>query len=156
MTATALAGPPLLLDTTVYIDVLRGDLPIAVEDLMRGRQINHSAIALSELAHGLGRLDPDHRGTEKVAKTIAQAIDDVPSHRLAAPSCQCVVEAGILSGVVARLRTFADEQRQAFFNDAVLFLQAVEQGCCLLSRNVADFDCLLQLVPAGRVILYTR
>jgi hypothetical protein len=41
-------------------------------------------------------------------------------------------------------------------NDGVLFLQAAKLGLTLLTRNISDFDYLLQMMPAGRVLLYRR
>ena len=37
-----ISGPGLLLDTTVYIDVLQGRAPQAVKDLLLAREVNHS------------------------------------------------------------------------------------------------------------------
>ena len=156
LTEPVAAGQPLLLDTTVYIDALKGRLPTEVADLMRVRQSNHSAIAIAELAHLLGRLDPSHAGTATVGKAIRRAIDEIPTHRVSEPSTQAIVDAGILTGIVARLRNLPSTQRQPLFNDAALFFQAFENGCCILSRNIADFDCVLQLVPTGRVLLYRQ
>lgn len=150
------AGPPLLLDTTVYIDVLQGRAPPRVGALLRVRQVNHSAIAVGELAHLLGRLDPGHPGTSAVLAEIRTTIEDVPQHRLSAPSTQALVEAGIVTGTAARLRSLRREDRQPFLNDACLFLHALETGSVLLSRNVGDMDLIGQLVPAGRVLLYRQ
>lgn len=36
----------------------------------------------------------------------------------------------------------------------MLFLQAQKLDLTVLTRNIADFDCLLQLIPAGRVLFY--
>jgi hypothetical protein len=44
----------------------------------------------------------------------------------------------------------------ALFNDACLHLQALESGWVILTRNVADFDLLDQLLPAGRVLFYEQ
>jgi hypothetical protein len=40
--------------------------------------------------------------------------------------------------------------------DSVLFLQAQNLGFSVLTANVSDFDYLLQLIPAGRVLFYRR
>lgn len=152
----ATVGPPLLLDTTVYIDTLQDRLPEEVADLLRLRRIDHSSFGVAELAFAFGRLDPSHAGTPDALRSLHEAIDAIPDHRLAAPSVQAVVEAGLLSGTVARLRRLRDDGRQPLFNDAVLLLQAYEQGGTLLSRNIADLDVLLQLFPEGRVLFYRR
>ena len=36
----------------------------------------------------------------------------------------------------------------------VLFLQALKLGFTLVTRNIAEFDYLLQLRPEGRVLFY--
>ena len=48
---------PLLFDTTVYIDQLKGDLPRSVIDLVASRTILHGAPALAELAVTIGVLN---------------------------------------------------------------------------------------------------
>jgi len=148
------AGSPLLLDTTVYIDALQDRLPSSVAELLRVRQLNHSSVAVGELAHLLGRLDPAHPATAKVCDTIERTIANIPGHRLLAPPVAVTAEAGILTGLYARLQGLAKQDKQPLFNDAQLFLQAQAQGCYLLTRNIGDMDCLQQLQPAGRVLFY--
>ena len=152
----ALAGPPLLLDTTVYIDILQDRAPPALDDLLRVRQVTHSSVAIGELVHHFGRLDPAHPCTGAILGAIRTAIESIPAHRLFAPSIQAVAEAGIVTGVAARLRGLPRTDRQPFMNDATLFLQALENGAVLLSRNIGDMDLIEQLVPSGRVLLYRR
>jgi predicted nucleic acid-binding protein len=41
-------------------------------------------------------------------------------------------------------------------NDASLYLQAMERGWIVLTRNLRDFDYLDQLLPAGRVLFYEQ
>ena len=150
------AGAPLLLDTSVYIDVLQGRAPIEVKDLLSVRQINHSSVALGELTHLFGRLDPTHQGTSTVLPAIAGTINDIPSHRLGSPSVTAFAEAGIITGIIARLRGLPKTDKQPLMNDVALFLQALESGATLLSRNVSDMDLIEQIVPAGRMLLYRQ
>ncbi|MEH3117057.1 MAG: hypothetical protein PGN25_05445 [Methylorubrum populi] len=150
------AGPALLLDTTVYIDALQDRLPPVVTALLISRQVNHSAVALAELAHPLGRLDPAHPETATVISSIKATILAVPARRLTAPSVRVLAEAGIVTGILARLRGTAKTDRQPLFNDVVLYLQAMESGFTLLSRNIADLDLVEQLVPTGRVLFYRQ
>jgi hypothetical protein len=35
-------------------------------------------------------------------------------------------------------------------------LQALERGWTVLTRNVRDFDCFDQILPADRVLFYQR
>lgn len=150
------AGPPLLLDTTVYIDVLQDRAPPDLEELLRVRQVNHSSVAVGELVHNFGRLDPAHPGTTAVLARIRKAVEIIPAHRLSTPSVHAVAEAGIVTGTVARLRGLPKTDRQPFMNDASLFLHALESGSTLVSRNIEDMDLIQQLVPAGRVLLYRQ
>ena len=58
------------------------------------------------------------------------------------------------AGLAMRLAGRAKDQ--ALLNDATLFLHANERGCVLLTRNLADFDALQQLAPAGNVLFYRQ
>lgn len=152
VTGMAIAGRELLLDTSVYIDVLQGRTPSELDRLLETRIVNHSTVALAELTHPLGALDPAHPRTEKVLKALGQTIDDIPPHRLNAPSTRVCGEAGMLAGMVARLS--GQPGSVALLNDALLFLQAAESGCDLVTGNVRDFDWFDQLLPGGGLILY--
>jgi predicted nucleic acid-binding protein len=149
------AGPGLLLDTSVYIDVLQGRAPSEVKELLLVREVNHSAIALAELVHLFGRLDPSHKDSKAVA-AIAAVIAKIRPHRLTAPSVQALADAGIVTGTIARLAGLSKTDRQPMLNDATLFMQALESGFTLLSGNVSDMDLIEQLVPSGRILLYRR
>ena len=145
-----------MLDTTVYIDILQGRAPPEVGQLLRIRQLNHSSVAIAELVHLFGRLDPKHNGTKLVLARIDATISAVLPHRLTAPTVQAGAEAGIVSGMIARLKGLPKADRQPLLNDAMLYLQACENGHMLLSRNVADFDLIDQLMPTGRVLFYRQ
>jgi predicted nucleic acid-binding protein len=149
-------GPELLLDTCVYIDVLQGRVPAAVRSLLTVRLCNHSGIALAELTHLFGRLDPRDTRTATVLRQLSGVVADMPQHRLSAPSERVLGEAGILAGLVARLASVELPQGHALLNDAVLYLQAAEQGQMLLTRNIREFDWFDQLLPGGRAIFYHR
>jgi predicted nucleic acid-binding protein len=149
-------GPELLLDTCVYIDVLQGRAPVAVRSLLTVRLCNHSGVALAELTHLFGRLDPRDARTAVVLRQIAGTIADMPQHRLSAPSARNLGEAGILAGLVARLANVGPHFGPALLNDAALYLQAAEQGQTLLTRNIREFDWFDQLLPGGRVFFYRQ
>ena len=146
------AGPELLLDTCVYIDVLQGRSPEEVDGLLQARIVNHSTVCLAELTHLFGRLDPAHPGSAGVLREIRQVIEDIPAHRLSAPSADAMGQAGMLAGLVSRL-SGADP---GLLNDASLYLQALERGWIVLTRNVRDFEIFDQLLPAGRVLFYEQ
>jgi hypothetical protein len=153
---TSSQGPELLLDTSVYIDVIQQRLPEPVKRLFAARHSNHSAVALAELTHPFGRLDPRDSRTATALSEIAGTISDIPQHRLSAPSISAMAEAGILAGIVARLSDIDPRQEQALLNDAMLYLQAVENGQALLTRNIREFDFFDQLLPFNSVLFYTR
>jgi predicted nucleic acid-binding protein len=144
----------LLLDTSVYIDVLQGKTSVEVDRILETRIVNHSTVALAELTHLIGALDPAHHGTAGALKSIGQTIDDIPTHRLTAPSIRACGEAGMLTGLVTRLTGQANSI--ALLNDAMLFLQAAEMGFDLLTANVSDFDFFDQLLPGTGILLYQR
>jgi predicted nucleic acid-binding protein len=148
-------GPPLLLDTCVYIDGLEGSLPPEVESLLRARTLMHLSVVLGELSHNFGRLDPRHPRTRAHLDELAGMIDEIPLHRLDdAINAGVVLEAGILSGLVLRLGGFQPGQQVAALNDATIYLHALEHGYTVLTRNIRDFDFMNQIVPPGRVLFY--
>jgi len=149
-----LAGPPLLLDTCVYLHVLRGKIPDKVDGLLRTRTLHHSATAICELANRFGARIPANQREEAAREQLAKAIRDIPAHRIVFPTAAIWGEAGILAGLRARVGGFNPGQEQDGLNDALMFLQAQAIGATLLSANVADFDILQQLVPTGRVVFY--
>jgi hypothetical protein len=136
----------------VYIDVLQGKTPLEVDRMLETRIVNHSTVALAELTNLIGKLDPVHPGTAGALKPLGQTIDDMPAHRLTAPSIRACGESGMLAGLVTRLS--GQRKSIAILNDATLFLQAAEMGCDLLTANVSDFDFFDQLLPGTGVLLY--
>lgn len=78
-------------------------------------------------------------------KPLGQTINDIPEHRLGTPSVRACAEAGMLAGLVTRLT--AQPKTLALLNDAMLFLQAAETGCHLLTGNARDFDWFDQVLP---------
>ena len=149
------AGPQLLLDTCVYIDVLQGKTTRAVDTLLDLRLINHSVACLSELTHLFGRLDPADPRTKIALRQITGVIADIPNHRLGTPSAQACGEAGMLAGLVERSRNPRGKtHRSNLLNDATIFLQALEQGQTVLTRNIRDFSAFLARAPTGRVLFY--
>jgi predicted nucleic acid-binding protein len=148
------AGAELLLDTCVYIDVLQGRTPASVDGLLERRIVNHSTVCLAEMTHFFGRLDPAHAGTTSVLREVRSTIEDMPAHRISSPSDRAIGEAGMLAGLVARLLAIPRTERRSLQKDASLYLQALERGWTILTRNVRDFDCFDQLLPGNRVLFY--
>jgi len=144
----------LLYDTTVYIDILQDRFPKEGDLMLRAVDAWHSPVTEAELAAACGLLDPGHSQTRKVIAEIAALIDRRPVRRTVMPDQNVWREAGILSGILARLQGYEKNQRRRTLNDALLHLSARRAGCTVLTRNVADFDFLQQLDPAGRVLFY--
>jgi hypothetical protein len=111
---------------------------------------------VAELTHLFGRLDPRDSRTERVLGEIAGVISDMPPHRLRPPSLKTLGEAGILAGLTARLANLEPGREQALLNNAALYLQAVESGQILLTRNICEFDWFDQLLPFDRLLFYRR
>jgi predicted nucleic acid-binding protein len=144
----------LLYDTTVYIDILQDRFPKQGELVLRAVDAWHSPVTEAELAAACGLLDPDHSQTRNVIEEIAALIDRRPTQRTVMPDQSVWREAGILSGILARLQGYEKDQRRRILNDALLYVSARRCGCTVLTRNVSDFDFLQQLDPAGRVVFY--
>lgn len=147
-------GPELLLDANVYIDVLQGRSPEALDMLLTLRIANHSTVTLSELTHLFGRLDPSHAQTGGVLRELTGVINDIPANRLTRPSARAAGEAGILAGLMARRA--GRPHGLELLNDCLLLLQAAENGQTLVTRNLVDFDLLQQLWPQASVLFYRR
>jgi predicted nucleic acid-binding protein len=114
----------------------------------------HSPVTEAELTVLAGSLDPSHSNTRKAIDQIAISINQRALRRTIIPDAIVWREAGILSGVLARLQGYDKGQRRRLLNDALLFVTAKRHGCTVLTRNVGDFDFLQQLDPAGRVMFY--
>ena len=57
----SIGGQGLLLDTSVYIDQMQDRSPQILDDLIAKRQVNHSTVAIQELMHTVGVLNPIRR-----------------------------------------------------------------------------------------------
>jgi predicted nucleic acid-binding protein len=146
--------PKLLLDTTVTIDALQGRLPESAEVALRAGNLWHSTVTEAELAALAGLLDPSHAYTRHVIAQIAASIELRPAHRILAPDRDAWREAGILAGLLARLQRYGKNERRKALNDALIFLTAAKNGCMVLTRNISDFDLLMQLDRKGQAIFY--
>jgi len=144
----------LLYDTTVYIDILQNRFPKDGEPMLRAADAWHSPVTEAELAAACGLLDPDHSGTRKIIEEIAALTDKRSVQRTVMPDQLVWREAGILSGILARLQGYEKDERRRTLNDALLYVSARRSGCTVLSRNISDFDFLQQLDPAGRILFY--
>ena len=149
-------GSPVLLDTTVYIDTLQGRSPTALDVFISLRTCNHSSVCLAELTYVFGRMNPTDPRTEASLQVIGQTVRDIPRHRLVAPDARMWGSAGILAGILFRLGSYPPGSERKCLNDALVYLQGHASGWPVVSRNIADFDFLNQLLPDGRILLYRK
>jgi predicted nucleic acid-binding protein len=145
----------LLYDTTVYIDILQDRFPRDGERLLRATDAWHSPVTEAELAATCGLLDPTHPATPEIIGQVGAVIERRPIYRTIAPDREIWREAGVLSGLLARLQGYGKDQRRRALNDALLLETARKYGCAVLTRNLVDFDFLQQLDPSGRVLFYS-
>jgi len=150
------AGGALLLDTCVYIDKLQGGSPAIVEHIVAARQISHSTIALQELMHAVGVLDPTDRRTSAAIAAIRMLVQSMAPHRIVVPDSDILGRAAFLAGMLSRLQGYSADRKFRALADCVLFLQAQKLGLIVLTANIGDFDPLLQLLPSGRVLFYRQ
>jgi hypothetical protein len=154
--ASLTGGQGLLLDASVYIDQMQDRSPEVLDDLIAQRQINHSTVAIQELMHTVGVLNPSDVRTAAVIAEIGEQIRAMPPHRMFPPDSEVLRRAALLSGILCRLQGYAKDGKLRALQDCVLFLQAQKLGLAVLTANVGDYDILLQLVPTGRALFYRQ
>jgi hypothetical protein len=76
--------------------------------------------------------------------------------RLVEPDAEVAGRGALLGGVLSRIQNHDRASKLRSVNDGILFLQTAKLGLTLLTRNVSDFDYLLQMAPTGRVLFYRR
>jgi hypothetical protein len=123
---------------------------------MAMRVCNHSAVCLAELTNAFGRLAPSHPQTSATLDSITRTISGMRPHRIHEPSQSAWGTAGILAGLAFRLGAYQAGQERKLLNDALVFVQGLENGQTVLTGNIGDFDILNQLVPDGRMLYYRR
>lgn len=154
--AASIGGQGLLLDTCVYIDQMQDRSPQVLDELIARRQVNHSTVAIQELMHTVGVLDPSDRRTAGAIAEIGRHIKAMPPHRVFAPDVEVLARGALLSGILCRVQGYGRDGRLRALQACVLFLQAQKLGLVVLTANVGDYDVLLQLIPAGRALFYRR
>lgn len=150
------AGSEVLLDTCVYIDSLQGRAPEALLALLDIRKTNHSTVAIQELMHTIGVLDPGHPQTKAVIRQIGIVLRAMRPHRIFTPDADLLGRAALLSGMLCRLQGYDKDARLRALQDCTLFLQSIKLGLTVVTGNIKDFDYLLQLIPSGRVLFYRK
>jgi len=146
--------PKVLLDTTVYIDKLQGKFPPSIDVLLDATSIWHSTVTECELTVLVGLLDPNHPDSARAIQELIGSIESRVTHRIVNPDEDVWREAGMLAGLVARLQQYGKAEQRRVLNDALIFLSAAKFGLAVLTRNVADYDFLMQLAPHGNAVFY--
>lgn len=144
----------LLLDTSVYIDRLQAKISDDLRTFLDTSGHHHSVISLQEMMLAVGVLDPADPRTSRVTRSIGELIGAINSHRLHGVDVEVSARAALLAGILSRVQGYGRDGRTRALNDCTLFLQSQQLGTTLLTRNYADFDILLQMIPAGRVLFY--
>jgi hypothetical protein len=151
-----IGGQALLLDTCVYIDQLQDRSPDILEALIAARQANHSTVAIQELMHTVGVLDPRDRRSPAAVATIRGLILSMP-HRTGFSRLMSMSLVGLHCSpeFSAACRATRPIGNYALCRTAFFFCRG-KLGFTVLTANIGDFDLLLQLQPAGRVLFYRR
>jgi predicted nucleic acid-binding protein len=145
---------PVLLDTCVYVDGGKRQLPRGAQRLVAGSHLFHSSACIAELTYMLGRLDPAHPTTPQAHRLMRDILAEIRPYRTVAPSRAAYVEAGIITGTLARTQGLGPPDRRKLMLDVLIFLTARELGCPVLTANSTDFDLIQQLAPQGKVLYY--
>ncbi|TIX20255.1 MAG: type II toxin-antitoxin system VapC family toxin, partial [Mesorhizobium sp.] len=65
---------------------------------------------------------------------------------------QLWIEAGVISGILARTQNFQPYQRKECLNDALIYLTAARSGLPVLTANRDEFDLIQQIAPDGQFV----
>lgn len=144
----------LMLDTTVYIDRLQGKISAELRRFLEEGGYEHSSIAFQEMMVSIGSLSPTDPRTQNAVERFRAVAASVNLARVHVPDAQVCLEGALLAGTLAHIQGYGKENRFRAVNDCTLFLQSQKLGTTLLTRNYADFDILLQMIPEGRVAFY--
>lgn len=150
------SGRAFLFDATVYIDALKGELTTTILAAIASRPILHAAPVLAELSLAIGLLDPTDARTSATLEPIRDTLARISPLRVITPAADLWIEAAVMSGILSRIQGIPRADRRKLLNDALLFLAADDAGAVLLTRNLRDFDLLLQIKPSASVLFYDR
>ncbi len=144
----------MLLDTTVYVDKLQGRLSPEIDTILDTANVWHSTVTECEMGVLVGLLNPAHPDSAHAIAEVIASIETRPTHRIVNPDRETWRDAGILAGLIARLQQYGKADQRRVMNDALIFLSAAKAGLCVLTRNTADYDLLMQLAPQGQAVFY--
>jgi hypothetical protein len=100
------------------------------------------------------RIKSSDMRTKLAIGKIGALIKTIMPQRLFQPDIDTAGRAAFLAGTLGRIQGYGKDNRSRALNDCTLSLQAQKMGATLLTRNYADFDILLQMMPGGRVLFY--
>ena len=128
----AIGGQGLLLDTCVYIDQMQGRSPHVLDDLVTQRQVNHSTVAIQELMHTVGVLNPSDLRTAGCRRRDRQADQgDAAAPDLSRPSCGYPRKGGAAVRNPGRLQGYEKDGK----------LRALGIACCSCRRRSSAWWC---------------
>ena len=90
------------------------------------RVSNHSTVAIQELMHTVGVLDPKHAGTKEAVRQIGVTIMDMKPHRVFAPDPDVLGRAALLSGMLCRLQGYEKMRACGHFTIAFSFCRLIK------------------------------
>ncbi|WP_158595950.1 type II toxin-antitoxin system VapC family toxin [Oleomonas cavernae] len=146
----------MLLDSSVYVDGIHGNLPADLNDEIGQRALVHSSVVAAELAWAIGALDPLHPQTPQNRESIEQVIRRMIAGNIVVPNAVDWIDAALLAATLSRRQTFDKDHRRKALNDALIFYQARQAGAVLVTRNTKDFDLMDQIVPGTQMLFYER
>jgi len=82
--------------------------------MLRADDAWHSPVTEAELTSTCGLLDPGHPETRGIIEQINAVIEQRPSYRTIVPDREVWREAGVLSGLIARLQGYGKDQRRRY------------------------------------------
>lgn len=132
---------PILFDSSVYIEALRGnaDAPILLQRWSRESPLWLSSVVLEELY--AGARTADHRILEKLERDFAKA------NRVLVPSLNDWTQTGRLLAQVGERYGYERIGQARLTNDALISTSAARSGIVVITINTRDFARLAEFCP---------
>jgi len=130
---------PILFDSSLYINALRGDGALLLERWARKTPLWLSAVVLEELYAGAGT--EDHRTLARLERDFERA------GRTLVPSLSDWANAGKMLARLAQRYGHERIGRSRLTNDALIAASAARMGILVLTANQRDFARLAEFCP---------
>jgi predicted nucleic acid-binding protein len=130
---------PILFDSSLYINALRGDGALLLERWARKTPLWMSAVVLEELY--AGARTEDHRTLGRLARDFERA------GRTLTPSLSDWANAGKMLASLAQRYGYEQMGRSRLTNDALIAASAARMGIVVLTANQRDFAQLAEFCP---------